>query len=104
MLFRSVRCLPRERLVGPSAVVPVEAFGQATLLLNAVLLERMIKEQPVSDEALAQLASQRGEAIVAEMTSIDGVDAKRVLPGKPRPASAVSDKAVTLQLELEVAK
>ncbi|WP_374683119.1 DUF748 domain-containing protein [Accumulibacter sp.] len=68
------------------------------------LLARMIKEQPVSDAALAQLATRRGEAIIAEMTSADGVDAKRVLLGKARPASAANAKAVTLQLELEVAK
>ncbi|MCB1932739.1 MAG: DUF748 domain-containing protein [Candidatus Accumulibacter sp.] len=68
------------------------------------LLDRMIKEQPVSDEALAKLGSRRGEAIVAEMTGSDGVDARRVLLGKARPASAATDKAVTLQLELEVVK
>ncbi len=68
------------------------------------LLDRLIKEQPVSEALLAQLGTQRGEAIVAEMTGADGVDAKRVVLGKARPASAASDKAVTLQLELEVAK
>jgi hypothetical protein len=86
------------------ALVKQRALATAPTAFYQGLLERMIKEQPVSDEALAQLASQRGEAIVAEMTSIDGVDVKRVLPGKPRQASAASDKAVTLQLELEVAK
>ena len=55
-------------------------------------------------KALAQLGARRGEAIVAEMTSADGVDAKRVVLGKARPASAASDKAVTLALELEVAQ
>ncbi|MBN8515497.1 DUF748 domain-containing protein [Accumulibacter sp.] len=82
---------------GKPAAGPPLAFYES-------LLERMIKEQPVSDEALAQLATRRGEAIIAEMTSADGVGAKRVLLGKARPASAANDKAVTLQLELEVAK
>ncbi|HRE85372.1 MAG TPA: DUF748 domain-containing protein [Accumulibacter sp.] len=82
---------------GKPAAGPPLAFYES-------LLERMIKEQPVSDEALAQLAARRGEAIIAEMTSADGVDAKRVLLGKARPASAANAKAVTLQLELEVVK
>ncbi len=68
------------------------------------LLDRLIKEQPVSDEELAQLAGQRSAAIVAEMTGSDALDGKRVRLGKARPASAADDKAVTLQLELEVAK
>ncbi|HRF06820.1 DUF748 domain-containing protein [Accumulibacter sp.] len=82
---------------GKSAAGPPPAFYQT-------LLERMIKEQPVSDEVLAQLATRRAEAIVAEVSGADGVAAKRVQLGKARPASAASDKAVTLQLELEVAK
>jgi len=82
---------------GKPAAGPPLAFYES-------LLERMIKEQPVSDEALEQLATRRGEAIIAEMTSADGVDAKRVLLGKARPASAANAKAVTLQLELEVVK
>jgi hypothetical protein len=82
---------------GKSAAGPPPAFYQT-------LLERMIKEQPVSGEELAQLATRRGEAIVAEVSGADGVAAKRVQLGKARPASAASDKAVTLQLELEVAK
>ncbi|RDE51189.1 MAG: hypothetical protein DVS81_07730, partial [Candidatus Accumulibacter meliphilus] len=82
---------------GKSAAAPPPAFYQN-------LVERMIKEQPVSDEELARLATRRGEAIVAEMTAVDGVDAKRVQLGKARPASAATNKAVTLQLELEVAK
>jgi hypothetical protein len=68
------------------------------------LLERMIKEQPVSDKELAQLATRRAEAIVAEVSGADGVAAKRVQLGKARPASAANNKVVTLQLELEVAK
>ncbi|MEF8730872.1 MAG: DUF748 domain-containing protein [Candidatus Accumulibacter meliphilus] len=82
---------------GKSAAAPPPAFYQN-------LVERMIKEQPVSDEELARLATRRGEAIVAELTGADGVDAKRVQLGKARPASAATNKAVTLQLELEVAK
>jgi hypothetical protein len=82
---------------GKSAAGPPPAFYQT-------LLERMIKEQPVSGEELAQLATRRGGAIVAEVSGADGVAAKRVQLGKARPASAASDKAVTLQLELEVAK
>ena len=82
---------------GKSAAAPPPAFYQN-------LVERMIKEQPVSDEELARLATRRGEAIVTELTGADGVDAKRVQLGKARPASAATNKAVTLQLELEVAK
>jgi hypothetical protein len=91
------RALAAAPPAGTSAAAPPPAFYQN-------LLERMIKEQPVSDEELARLATRRGEAIVAEMTAADGVDAKRVQLGKARPASAATNKAVTLQLELEVAK
>ena len=82
---------------GKSAAGPPPAFYQS-------LLERMIKEQPVSDEELAQLATRRAETIVAEVSGADGVAAKRVQLGKARPASAANNKVVTLQLELEVAK
>lgn len=85
----------------PAAVKP--PAGPPPAFYQSVL-DRLIKEQPISDETLAQLATQRAEAIVAEMTAADGVDAKRVVLGKARPASAATDKAVTLQLELEVAK
>ena len=71
------------------------------------LLDRMVKEHAVSEETLAQLATRRGEAIIAEMTAADGVDAKRVKLGEARLASsarAATDKAVTLQLELGVTK
>ncbi len=95
---RAVAAVPAGKSpAGKSAAGSPPAFYQS-------LLDRMIKEQPVSDEALAELATRRGEAIVAEVSGADGVAAKRVQLGKARPASAASDKAVTLQLELEVAK
>ncbi len=82
------------------AQAPPPAFYQG-------LLDRMIKEHTVSEETLAQLATRRGEAIVAEMTAADGVDSNRVKLGEARPASptrSATDKAVTLQLELGVTK
>ncbi|WP_300317147.1 DUF748 domain-containing protein [Accumulibacter sp.] len=68
------------------------------------LLDRLISEQPIEDETLAQLASRRGEAIVAELTTVGGVAAARVALGEARQATAANDQAVTLQLQLEVAK
>lgn len=54
--------------------------------------------------AHAQLAARRSAAIVHELTTVGGVPAIRVTFGELREASGASDKAVTLQLELEVAK
>ena len=68
------------------------------------LVDRLIFEQPVSEQTLAQLATRRGEAIVREITALGGVPAARVVVGEPHKATDANDKVVTLRLELEVAK
>ena len=65
------------------------------------LLDRLIKEQPVADALLAQLALRRAEAIVADLVTAGGVPAARSTLGKPQPATHTSDEAVALRLELE---
>ncbi len=68
------------------------------------LVDRMIAEEPLPEQALAQLATRRGEAIVRELTAVGGVSAARVTSGELQKATDGSDKAVPLRLELEVAK
>ncbi|WP_210542196.1 DUF748 domain-containing protein [Rhodoferax sp. PAMC 29310] len=68
------------------------------------LLDRLLSEQPVSDEALAQLATQRSDAIVTELTQTLGVSGARTSVGKAETAAAADPQSVTLKLQLEVAK
>jgi hypothetical protein len=69
-----------------------------------MLIERMITEEPVSEPMLEQLAGRRSEAIVRELTTEGGAPSARVVVGEPRKVADASDKAVTVRLELEVAK
>jgi hypothetical protein len=78
-------------------IQPPPAFYQG-------LLDRLIAEQPVSDEALALLGTQRSDAVVSEMTQTHDVPAARVSAGKAQQAAEADGQAVTLQLQLEVAK
>lgn len=68
------------------------------------LVDRLVEDEPVSEELLVQLAVRRGEAIVRELTAVGGVPAARVVLGDARKAVDAGDKAVTLQMELEAAK
>jgi len=77
--------------------VPPPAFYQG-------LIDRMVKEQPVSEEQLGQLATRRADAIVQALTGSDGVAPERVRRGEPRKAALASDKVVPLKLQLEVVK
>lgn len=76
---------------------PPPAFYQS-------LVERLIREQPVDEQMLAQLASRRSAAIIRELTTVGGVPASRIVLGKPRQANDANEKAVTLRLQLEVSK
>jgi hypothetical protein len=68
------------------------------------LLDRLVAEQPVSDEALAQLATQRSDAILSELTQTNGISGARTSVGQAQQARDADGKSVTLQLQLEVAK
>lgn len=68
------------------------------------LVERMVLEEPVSEQALTQLATRRSEAIIRELTTAGSVPAARIKLGEPKKAADASVKAVTLQMDLEVAK
>lgn len=68
------------------------------------LFERMVAEQPVSDEALAQLATQRSDAVLSEVIQTGGVSAVRASVGQAQEARDADGQSVTMQLQLEVAK
>jgi len=69
------------------------------------LIDRMISEEALPDEALAQLAARRAEAVVRELTTTTrGLPAERVTLAEPRKVEAAQGKAVALRLELAVAK
>lgn len=68
------------------------------------LISRMVREQVVSDEMLAQLAVRRADVITAELVQGDGVLAARVVRGETGKTNKASDREVPLMLQLEVAK
>jgi len=81
-----------------AAVAPPPAFYEG-------LMARMISEQPVTDEMLAQLARQRADAIVQALTGADaGVPSARVQTGELRKVTDATTSVVPLKLELDVAK
>jgi hypothetical protein len=53
---------------------------------------------------LAQLATQRSDAIVRELTQTLGVAGGRAAVGPAQQAAAADAQSVTLQLKLEVAQ
>ncbi len=68
------------------------------------LLDRLVTEQAVTDEMLEQLAIQRSDAIVKELTQTLGMEGARAAVGPVQPAAAADAQSVTLQLKLEVAQ
>jgi hypothetical protein len=81
-----------------TAQTPPPAFYQG-------LIERMISEQAVSQEELAQLATRRAEAVVAAVTGENGgVPSDRVQTGTLRRITDATRGMVPLRLELDVAK
>ena len=81
----------------PPPPAPPPAFYQG-------LIDRMVKEQAVSDEMLGQLAQRRADAIVSVLTGDNGIAPGRVERGEPRKSLDASDTEVPLKLQLEVAK
>ncbi len=68
------------------------------------LIDRMIAEETLPDEALAQLATRRAEGVVRELTTVRGLPAERVALAEPRKVDAAQGKTVALRLELGVVK
>lgn len=88
---------------GPESPAAVAPPGPGTAFYQD-LLERLIRDEPISEEMLAALATRRSEAIIAELTTSGGVPPTQVQAGKVGQAAEGSDKAVGLKLELEAAK
>lgn len=92
-----------------AAPAPTAAGQQADApALPAALYQRMldqlIDQQAVPDQALAELAQRRGAAIVKELTTHGGLPEARVAIADAREAADSSTDAVIVHLELEVAK
>jgi len=68
------------------------------------LFDRLLTEQALPQEALAQLATRRSDAILHELSQTNGVSDTRISMGQAQQARAVDGKTVTLQMQLEVAK
>ncbi len=68
------------------------------------LIDRMIRDAPVTEQTLLQLATRRSDAIVRELTTVGGVPAARSAPGEARKAEGEDLRTVELKLELGVAK
>ncbi len=95
---------------GAAAPAPPAASPQArqVRVFYRGLIDRLVKDAPVAEQALLQLATRRGEAIVRELTSAGGVPAARAALGAPHKADGAAQGkeggAVSLKLELGVAK
>lgn len=68
------------------------------------LIDRLIRDATVTEQALAQLGARRSAGIVRELTTVEGVPAARAVAGAPRKAEGANSRTVTLKLELGVAK
>jgi hypothetical protein len=80
-----------------AAGTPAPAFYQG-------LIDKLMAEQSVSNEALVQLAAQRSDAILTEMTQTNGISSARTSVGQVQRAPDADAQSVTLQLQLEVTK
>jgi hypothetical protein len=65
------------------------------------LVERLIREQPVTDDQLLDLARRRAQAVVQELTVAGGVAGSRVTVGEPQQSKGADQRVVALQLELK---
>ncbi|MDH3461872.1 MAG: hypothetical protein OEM00_13075, partial [Burkholderiaceae bacterium] len=79
----------------PASVFP--AFYQS-------LVDRLIAQEPVSEQMLTELAVRRGNAVMRELTTIRGLPVARVTLGEPHQVTDANETAVTMQLRLEVAQ
>lgn len=68
------------------------------------LIDRLIRDTPVTEQSLLQLADRRSDAIMRELTTVGGVSVTRSTAGEPRKAEGEDPRAVALKLELGVAK
>ncbi len=72
--------------------------------LHRSLVDKLVDEQTLPEDALARLASARADAVVRELTSVAGAPPDRVATAASRRLDAVDAKTVTLKLELAAAK
>jgi len=72
--------------------------------LHRVLLDRLVREQPVGESALRELAARRAAAIVQELTSVAGVERARGSLGEARAATEPNGESVSIQLDLGAAR
>jgi len=63
------------------------------------LLERLNREQPLAEGALARLGAQRADVVLAALKEA-GVDAARATAAAPEPVESAAGKAVSLKLGL----
>ena len=82
----------------------LQAAGTLAPAFYQGLIDKLMADQPVSNEALAQLAAQRSDAILNEMSQTNGISAARTSVGPVQPTSDADGQSVTLQLQLEVTK
>ena len=68
------------------------------------MFEKLVKLEPLSDNALKELAMRRAQAIIKELKMTDGLDDTRVTAGNPGPAKNVSTETVNTSLKLDVIK
>ena len=81
-----------------AAALPPPAFYQG-------LITRMISEQAVTDDMLAELGARRAEAVVQAVTGPDaGVPTERVRTVELRTVTDATQSVVPLKLELDVVK
>jgi uncharacterized protein involved in outer membrane biogenesis len=76
-----------------------DALGDDAPVFHRRLLERLDREQPLPPEALAQLGTQRAEAVVTALRSA-GVDPARAVPAATGNTESEAGKPVPLKLEL----
>ena len=91
----------------PAAPAPTPAPALAARPSPAfyqTLVDRLLREETVSTAALDQLATQRSDAILAELASLGGISSERIVLGKMDANGEVVDKIVRLRLQLETGK
>ncbi|MEO8410774.1 MAG: DUF748 domain-containing protein, partial [Propionivibrio sp.] len=87
---------PKDAAAAASGKLP-PAFYQS-------LVDRLITEHEVPQQALAELARARSEAIITELGKAGGLGGERIAAGKLDDKGAVEEKSVTLKLQLEAGK
>lgn len=76
--------------------------GAAAQDFYAEILRRLVAEQPISDAALRELATRRGQAVVEQLArAADGLEPHRISVGSHQQSEGRGEPGVTLNLQLE---